>query len=206
MRYPIISILVLILTLSGSYADKAVPKINDGIWDVNFMYWSSLSPAVEGTGSITILCEVANLGEVKTEPREYQAGELKVLELLSSSAKELKNLKTINIDGCEGLKVKDRVIICIGIEGMPNGKSVYCVLNHRGTNCSIGHRLSHKDEESFNKEDNKALLELAKKGFPSIDKLTTDELRTFSIMDPDGVREALIRKIEIKNFKMHNNK
>ena len=109
------------------------------------------------------MCEVTKLGKKGSEPRKFQVGQLKVIELLSPSAKELINLELVTIRGCEGLKQKGRVIVCIGIESTPDGQSFYCVLDHRGTNCKIGHRLSLRGEKSYGNEDNKALLELAKK-------------------------------------------
>jgi len=58
--------------------------------------------------------------------------------------------------------------------------------------------IGHAKEEGYSDEENKCLLSLARKGFPSVSKLTPDELRILAMMDPDGVREVLIRNIEIK--------
>lgn len=174
------------------------PEIKDGEWNIPFMYWSELSPALEGTGNNTFLCEVSTLGEESTEPRQFRPGTLKLIEILNGDEERFSSFDRMSVKGCEGLKIGDRIILIVADERIPSGEDVLCIIRHRGTNCLIGHRLTRSDEEGYSKASEDALVALARRGFSDIAALTPDELRTLSIMDPDGVREVLIRQIETR--------
>ncbi len=177
------------------------PKVVDGSWNIPLRYWCELSPLVEGTGGFDFLCEVQALGDrilaQDQGPARFQTGVLKVIEVLHADTERfpaLKTVRTLHVEGCEGLQVGDRLLLFVDSEPYEGG---YVIDRHRGTNCLIGHRLACKDEKDADGESEAALLELVRKGRTTVSKATPDELRVLARMDPAGVAEGLIRMMDM---------
>jgi hypothetical protein len=196
-----LSLALVATALAVSAGEPPQPDIRDGIWDIPLRYWSKLSPVLEGTGGFDFLCEVQGLGEdVPAQvqgPFRFKTGTLKVLEVLHADTKKfpaVKTLKTLHVEGCESLKVGDRLIVFVDGEPYQGG---YVIDRHRGTNCLIGHRLARTEDDEVVKKSEALLLELVRKDKLQVDSATTDELRILAAMDPAGVAEALTREIDL---------
>ncbi|CAN5912154.1 hypothetical protein BH11VER1_BH11VER1_18340 [soil metagenome] len=199
------SLALFVVTVTAMAAEPVQPDIKDGVWRVPFRYWSQLSPIVDGTGGFDFLCEVKALG--KDVPRQdhgpfrYKTGILKVLEVLNADANKfpaVKTLKTLQVEGCEGLKVGDRLILFVDGEPYENG---YVIDHHRGTNCLIGHRLARADEEVVYEDSEALLIDLVRKGRTNVSQATVEELHILALMDPAGVGHALIREVAMDRLK-----
>ena len=193
--------MLCVLGATSAASDKPKPKIHEGEWVLPFRYWTSLSPVLDGTGGFDFLCEVKTLGDDVPKqdrgPFRFKSGTLSVLEVLKADTDafpEIKSVKTLAVSGCEGLKIGDRVIVFVDSEPYDGG---YVIDRHAGTNCLIGHRLSKRGDEDYDAAANTALIELVRKGRTGVAGASADELHLLSKLDPDGVREALIRAIDM---------
>lgn len=199
-----VSLALIVMTATAMAVEPVQPDIKEGIWSVPFRYWSHLSPVLHGTGGFDFLCEVQALGKDVPKqdhgPIKYKTGILKVLEVLNADTKlfpALKTLRTLQVEGCEGLRVGDRLIVFVDGEPYENG---YVIDHHLGTNCLIGHRLARTDEEDADEASEALLIKLVKQGKTEVSHATTDELQVLALMDPAGVAKALIREIEMERL------
>lgn len=186
------------------------PDIRGGVWNIPLRYWAHLSPVMDGgLDGFIFLCEVAKLGPdiVRKDelPSRFKTGDLTVLETLNGSKRFpiFKTLKTLQVEGCDGLQPGDRVIVFVDRELYEGG---YVINNHEGTNCLLGHRLLRNGEAESEvelterRQSETKLVEFLKSGRSSIEKASSDDLHLLSTMDPEGVRKALIREREIKEL------
>lgn len=198
----LVTFAALVIAAMVVAAGPVQPAIKDGTWHIPFRYWAHISPALDSTGGFDFLCEVESLGKdippQDEGQRHFKGGTLKVLEVLhadTTAFPAVTTLKTLHVQGCEGLQVGDRLLLFVDGEPYEGG---YVIDHHRGTNCLIGHRLARPDEDGVNHDREKLLIEMVRKGKASVtDEATPDELRALAMMDPAGVAEALVRRIEM---------
>ncbi|MDB4265216.1 hypothetical protein N9891_00545 [bacterium] len=181
-----------------------IPDIRDGVWTISLRYWAHQAFVDSGVSDFRFLCEVTQLGpEPEKEqvlPLTFRSGELKVLENLSADEAAFKTLKSLRVTGCEGLELGDKLIVFVDEEAYQGS---YVINLHDETNSTLGHRFTRKAESQYDERHKKdlQLVELLRKGEIDVAKVSAEDLRTLSFMNPDGVREALIREREVRELR-----
>jgi hypothetical protein len=172
----------------------------EGVWRVPLRYWSHHPPFFDA-GGFTFLTEVVSLGpEVPPQdqqelPLQFRTGMLRVKEVLTPAKgrpKEFEKIKTLDVEGTEGLKVGDRVIVLVDPEAYEGG----FVMNYHTGGCILGLRLPPKDDLSFGKEEEKTVLDFLRSGRFLIETMTSDEMRAWMQLDPAGIAVELVREVE----------
>ena len=203
MRH-LITALIFALLVKEAVAEQPQPNVKDAVWCVPFRYWSSVSPVAVGTGGFNFLCKVVELSpdypEQQRGPGRFKSGVLEVIDILHADTKKfpaLSQVKKLRVEGCEGLKIGDSVIVFVNSEPYEGS---YVIDRHEGTNCLIGHKLSRNGDEGFDAEGNRLLLDLVKRDIPPVRNLKAEEIRALCIMDPSGVLQAMIMDVEMSEI------
>lgn len=108
----------------------------------------------------------------------------------------MEKVESLSVEGTEGLRVGDRVIVLVDSEFYEG----FYVVNHHNGGCILGIRLPPKDDRIFGKDEQNAFIDLLRKG-KDLRQLTPEEMNLWNELDPKGIGCALIREIETKHLK-----
>ena len=196
---------MLLLLSAHAIADPPKFSIDDkGRWSLPLRYWSH-ETSFESAGSYAFLAEVTKLGpevppiEKQELPLRFRSGNLKVHELLSpkpSSSPELARVRELSVEGLDGLKVGDRVIVFVDPEPYEGG----FVINFHEGDCHVGIRLPPADDLDFGAEPQQHLLKTIRDDRTSLRQLTTEELSAWIIVDPVGIARRFQRELEMERL------
>ena len=202
LRY--ITILLLLLSV-GSGATLPEFRIDDsGRWSLPFRYWSHCTP-FESAGSYAFLVEVTKLGpesppiDKQEPPLRFRSGTMKVNELLSAKsphAPELAKVRGLIVEGVDGLKIGDRVIVFVDSEPYEGG----FVINFHEGGCRVGIRLPPLDDLNFGAELQNHLLRSLRENRTSLRQLTSEEISAWITVDPAGVARQFQQELEMERL------
>lgn|GEM_PF-2630535 len=183
-----------------SSADLAIDAA--GRWSLGFRYWSHHTPFASA-GSFAFLTEVVQLGpEISPDqnrdgPLRFRHGMLKVLEILSPKPNaELSRVKELAVEGLEGLKTGDRLIVFVDPEPY---QGIHVVNFHEG-GCHVGIRLPALDDLDFGAEPQSHILKTLREGRTSLKQFTADEIRAWILADATGIARAFQVELEMKRL------
>ena len=184
----------------GLSADFAIDAA--GRWPLHLRYWSHHTPFASA-GSFAFLTEVAQLGpeispdQNRDSPLRFRHGLLKVLEFLSPKPNsELTRVKELAVDGLDGLKTGDRLVVFVDPEPYEGS---YVVNFHEG-GCHVGIKLPALDDLDFGAEPQNHILKTIKEGRTNLRQLAADEIRAWILADATGV--ALAFQIELEKKRL----
>lgn len=208
-RISIILIVFSIFSVSALQADSTIHNKPDTKWNLPLAYWCHVHP-FHDTDSFIFLTKVTALGEDKPPiskqelPFRFREGDLQVLELLSPPVKEssvLAKVKTLHVEGTEGMKIGDRIVVMVCDELFDG---LYAIKYHEG-GCLVGVRLPllsksdvHFDENEKMQED---FLNILRKGKFNLRQLSEEEMNIWLEIDPKGIGKDLIHEIEMGRLK-----
>ena len=191
---------ILLVMSTARAAEPPILGGVDGAWRVPLRYWSHEYP-FQARGSITYLVEVSEIGAEPKKPTEndwalrFQSGRLRVLESLSPQSalsKQLSSTKFINVEGVEGLKKGDRLIVFIDTVPYEG----FYVMNYRTDGCHIGIKLPPADDLNFGAKEQAVLLTSCRSGNSGLRDLSSEQLQAWIDADPAGVALAFKQELE----------
>ena len=185
----------------------ASPRIGNknGVWSLPLRYWSH-QYVFEERDSFVFHVKVVSLGTARQAKAEnasrpfLQEGTLGVLELLNGDTTkypELLQVKSLLVEGCNGLKVGDRVVVFVDSEPYEGG---YVINYHQDASSILGVCLPSKDPK-FGKDEQEKFLKMLRDKQEDIERMKIEDLRLWRQIDPNGVSAALIRGIESGKLK-----
>jgi len=122
---------------------------------------------------------------------------LKVLEILSPKPNaELSRVKELAVEGLEGLKTGDRLIVFVDPEPY---QGIHVVNFHEG-GCHVGIRLPALDDLDFGAEPQSHILKTLREGRTSLKQFTADEIRAWILADATGIARAFQVELEMKRL------
>ncbi len=199
-------VVTVLLLFSALFAADA-PKFsidNAGRWFLPLRYWSHATP-YESAGSFAFLTEVTKLGpEVPPVDQQgpllrFQAGTVKVHELLHPKADKLPELvrvRELAVEGIDGLKVGDRVIVFVDPEPYEGG---YVINFHEG-GCHVGIRLPPPDDLTFGEKGQKHILKTLREHRTALRQLTSEELSAWIAVDAVGIARRFQMELEMERL------
>jgi hypothetical protein len=181
---------------------SAPPPIGDknGSWSLPLRYWSH-QYVFDERDSFIFLTKVTWLGNAQRPKGEkdsrpfFREGSLSVLELLRGDiAKypQLKKVKTLAVEGCNGLKVGDRLVVFVDSEPY---EGLYVINFHRDASSILGIRLP-PDDLKFGRDEQENFLRMLRGKQDDIQHMSIEHLQLWSQVDPNGVSNTLVRAIE----------
>lgn len=124
----------------------------------------------------------------------FRPGVLKVLEILSQKPNsQLSRVKELAVEGLEGLKTGDRLIVFVDPEPY---QGLHVVNFHEG-GCHVGIRLPELDDLDFSAEPQNHILKTIKEGRSNLRQLTADEIRAWILADATGIARAFQVELEM---------
>lgn len=133
-------------------------------------------------------------------PLRFRSGSLKVHELLSPKSvalPELARVRELAVEGLDGLKVGDRVIVFIDPEPCEGG---FVINFHEGA-CHVGIRLPSADDLTFGAETQAHILKTIREGRTELWKLTSEELSAWITVDAAGIARRFQRELDMERLK-----
>lgn len=195
-------LLLCVVSLGG--APPKLPIDASGSWSLSLRYWCRQTP-FESAGSYAFLAEVTKLGpevhsaEKQALPLRFRSGNLKVHELLSPKpvgSPELARVRELSVDGLDGLKAGDRVIVFIDPEPYEGG---YVINAHEG-GCLVGIRLPPADDQVFGAASQELILKTLREGRTELRKLTTEELSAWITVDAAGIARQFQKDLDMERL------
>ena len=184
----------------SSSADFAIDAA--GKWTLGFRYWSHHTPFASA-GSFAFLTEVVQLGPVispdpdRDGPPRFRSGVLKVLEILSPKPNsELSRVKELVVEGLEGLKTGDRLVVFVDSEPYQGCH----VVNFHDGGCHVGIRLPALNDLDFGAEPQSHILKTLREGRTSLKQLTAEEIRSWILVDAIGIARAFQVELEMERL------
>jgi len=173
-------------------------EIVGATWSLAFRYSTNM-PLLYDLENHVFLAEVKKLGPVpKPLPdigkRRFQEGFLEVIETLHAApGVDFSALKTLEVSGCEGLRVGDVVVVFVDSEA-ENG--IFVVNHHPGCSSSLGPVLaSRKDYDKLDEgSEAKRFVKLVKSQFKSLFDLSPEDLEAWAHYDPQGTLNQFLSK------------
>ncbi|MBE7494371.1 MAG: hypothetical protein HS117_05470 [Verrucomicrobiaceae bacterium] len=171
-----------------------------GRWRIGFRYWSHRTP-YESASDHAFLAEVSKLGpevpppDRQQGPLRFRSGILTVIERLHRQTDKepvLSKVRELSVEGMDGLKVGDRVIVFVDREQYKGGH----VINYHEGGCLIGICLPAKDP---NMEDAlvEPLLKSLREGRTTLRQLTSEELSAWIAVDPTGIARQFQMQLDL---------
>lgn len=206
LTFAMIRVFLLLLCCSSllTGASPKFPIDDSGRWSLPLRYWCH-ETAYEAAGSYAFLAEVTKLGpkpppvEHQKLPLRFRSGSLKVHELLNPRPVDFPNLAKVRelwVEGLDGLKLGDRVIVFIDPEPYEGG----FVINFHEGGCHVGIRLPPADDLSFGAESQALILKTLREDRTELRKLTSEELSAWITVDAKGIARHFQMELEMERL------
>ncbi len=191
-----------LLTAHG-FADP--PKLDvdgNGRWKLALRYWAHCTP-FQSAGGYAFLAEVAQLGaqippvEEQDGPLRFRSGILKVREVLNPKpAPALTAIKELSVEGLDGLKIGDRLIVFVDPVAYEGGY----VINFHDGGCHVGIRLPPANDLDFGAGPQAHILKALRDGRFELWQLSDEEIFSWIIADAAGIARRFQVELEKKHL------